>query len=168
MTERYQRRSACSAGGAGSRTRPRGVAFAFCAKRSQRSPKSRRSAASSGELANFARRAHSAAWARQYITYDDITRSLTQHTRPTAPHLSPPANAFGAATVAIGKYSSHAVRKQGDNRARDKFRAELWHCSHTSRARASSELAPIYVTLTVSILDFVMPGLVPGIHVLFS
>jgi len=44
----------------------------------------------------------------------------------------PSANAFGAATVAIGKYSSHAVRKQGDNRALGKFRAELWHCSHTS------------------------------------
>jgi hypothetical protein len=48
--------------------RPKGVAFAFSAKRNQRSPKLRRSAASSGELANFARRAHSAAWARQYIT----------------------------------------------------------------------------------------------------
>jgi len=42
---------------------------------SQRSPKLRRSAASSGELANFARRAHSVAWAWQYFTYDDITRS---------------------------------------------------------------------------------------------
>jgi hypothetical protein len=54
--------------GAGSRTRLRGVAFAFSANRSQRSPKLRRSVASSGELANFARRAHSAACARQYIT----------------------------------------------------------------------------------------------------
>jgi len=39
------------------------AALAFSANRSQRSPKSRRSAASSGELANLARRAHSAAWA---------------------------------------------------------------------------------------------------------
>src|SRR5262249_51880005 len=34
----------------------------------------------SGELANLARRAHSAAWARQYMTYDDITRSHTTRT----------------------------------------------------------------------------------------
>ena len=128
----YQRRSACALG-AGSRTRPNGVAFAFCAKRSQRSPKSRRSAASSGELANFARRAHLAAWARQYITYDDITRSLAQIHMASGAAPYPSANAFGAATVAIGKYSSHALRKQGDNRALGKFRAELWHCSYTSR-----------------------------------
>ncbi|HEY9358987.1 MAG TPA: hypothetical protein VIQ50_01030, partial [Xanthobacteraceae bacterium] len=45
----------------------------------------------------------------------------------------PSANAFGAATVAVGKYSSHALRKQGDNRALGKFRAELLHCGYTSR-----------------------------------
>jgi len=50
------------------------AALALSASLSQRSPKVRRSAASSGELANFARRAHSAAWAWQYFTYD-ITRS---------------------------------------------------------------------------------------------
>jgi hypothetical protein len=38
-------------------------------------------AATSGELANLARRAHSTAWARQYMTYDDITRS--QHAAST-------------------------------------------------------------------------------------
>jgi hypothetical protein len=46
-----------------------------------------------------------------------------------APH--PSANAFGAATVAIGKYPCLDVRKQGDNRAFGKLRAELWHCSYT-------------------------------------
>ena len=49
-----------------------------------------------------------------------------------APH--PSANAFGAATVAIGKYPCLDVRKQGDNRALGKFRAELWHCSYTFKA----------------------------------
>ena len=53
----------------------RPLALAFSANLSQRSPKARRSAAICGELANIARRA---ACARQYITYDDITRS--QHT----------------------------------------------------------------------------------------
>jgi hypothetical protein len=96
---RDQRRSACTAAGAGSRMRPKGVAFAFSANRSQRSPKVRRSAASSGELANFARRAHSAAWARQYITYDDITRSHTTHTDSGAA-ASPSANALRAAHAA--------------------------------------------------------------------
>jgi hypothetical protein len=55
--------------------RPKGAACAFSANLSHRSPKLRRSAAICGELANLARRAHSAAWARQYITYDDIARS---------------------------------------------------------------------------------------------
>jgi len=55
--------------------RPNGVACAFSTSLSHRSPKLRWLAATSGELANLARRAHSAAWARQYITYDDITRS---------------------------------------------------------------------------------------------
>jgi hypothetical protein len=55
--------------------RPKGAACAFSASRSHRSPKLRWLAATSGELANLARRAHSTAWARQYMTYDDITRS---------------------------------------------------------------------------------------------
>jgi hypothetical protein len=55
--------AAGAAADAGWRTRPTDAAFAFSANRSQRSPKSRRSAASSGQLANLARRAHSAAWA---------------------------------------------------------------------------------------------------------
>jgi hypothetical protein len=38
----------------------------------------RRSAAISGELAKRARRAHSAAWFRQYLAYDDIEHSLTR------------------------------------------------------------------------------------------
>jgi hypothetical protein len=155
---RYQRRSACSAGGAGSRTRPRGVAFAFCAKRSQRSPKSRRSAASSGELANFARRAHSAAWARQYITYDDITRSLTQHTRPTVPHLSPPQTPsarrpWPSASIPPTQCANKGITEPSTN--------SVLSCGIAAthlRARASSELAPIYVTLKVSMLDFIMPG----------
>jgi len=45
---------------------PKGAACAFSASLSQRSPKLRQLAAISGELANLARRAHSAAWARQY------------------------------------------------------------------------------------------------------
>jgi len=55
--------------------RPKGAACAFSANLSQRRPKLRWLAAISGELANLARRAHSAAWVRQYITYDDIARS---------------------------------------------------------------------------------------------
>lgn len=46
---------------------------AFSANLSHRSPRLRRSAAISGELANLARRAHSAAWSLQYFAYDDIT-----------------------------------------------------------------------------------------------
>jgi hypothetical protein len=69
----------------GSRTRP--LALAFSANPSQRSPKARRSAAICGELANFARRAHSAACARQYITYDDITRSQHTDSQRAASHL---------------------------------------------------------------------------------
>src|SRR6266446_5980444 len=60
--------------------RPKGAACAFSANLSHRSPKLRRSAVICGELANLARRAHSAAWARQYITYDDITHSHTTRT----------------------------------------------------------------------------------------
>jgi len=63
--------------------RPNGVACAFSASLSHRSPKLRWLAATSGELANLARRAHSAAWARQYITYDDIARSHTTRTAHT-------------------------------------------------------------------------------------
>ena len=55
--------------------RPNGAACAFSASLSHRSPKLRWLATISGELANLARRAHSAAWARQYMTYDDIARS---------------------------------------------------------------------------------------------
>jgi len=55
--------------------RPKGAACAFSASLSHRSPKLRWLAAISGELANLTRRAHSAAWARQYMTYDDITLS---------------------------------------------------------------------------------------------
>jgi hypothetical protein len=90
----------------------RPLAFAFSANRSQRRPKARRSAAISGELANFARRAHSAACARQYITYDDITRS--QHTVSAPPRLGKSIVARRAAAIA----SIHAVlcAKQGDNR----------------------------------------------------
>jgi hypothetical protein len=55
--------------------RPKGAACAFSASLSHRSPKLRWLAATSGEFANLARRAHSTAWARQYMTYDDITRS---------------------------------------------------------------------------------------------
>jgi hypothetical protein len=87
-------------------------AFALSANLSQRSPKARRSAAICGELANFARRAHSAACARQYITYDDITRS--QHTAGTPPRVGQVHFARHAAAIA----SIHAVlcAKQGDNR----------------------------------------------------
>jgi len=55
--------------------RPKGAACAFSASLSHRSSKRRWLAAISGELANLTRRAHSAAWARQYMTYDDIARS---------------------------------------------------------------------------------------------
>jgi len=63
--------------------RPKGAACAFSASLSHRSPKLRWLAAISGELANLTRRAHSAAWARQYMTYDDIARS--QHHAASAP-----------------------------------------------------------------------------------
>src|SRR5262249_2286646 len=76
------------------------------------------------------------------------SRALTQHMRPAAPDLAPSANAFGAATVAIGKYSSHAVHKQGDNQAVGKFRAQLWHCRHTSSRGL--------VTLGIHVLVFLM------------
>jgi hypothetical protein len=78
------------------------LAFALSANLSQRSPKARRSAAICGELANFARRAHSAACARQYITYDDITRSQ---------HAARAASRLGAACGGHREYSCGAVRK---------------------------------------------------------
>jgi hypothetical protein len=84
--------------GPASRLRPKGVAFAFSANRSQRSPNLRRSAATSGELANFARRTHSAAWAWQYITYEDITRPQPRGRRRRL-HL------FARRRWAIGEYS---------------------------------------------------------------
>jgi hypothetical protein len=56
------------------------AASAFSASFSHRSPKFRRSAAISGELASLARRAHSAAWTWQYLAYDDMTRPLHLHT----------------------------------------------------------------------------------------
>jgi hypothetical protein len=100
-------RAACAAEDG---TRP--LAFAFSANRSQRSPKARRSAAISGELANLARRAHSAACARQYITYDDITRS--QHTPARRLAIGQVHCAGHAAATA----SIHGMpcAKQGDNR----------------------------------------------------
>jgi hypothetical protein len=52
----------------------RSVVCAFSASLSHRSPKCRCRFATSGELANLARRAHSAAWFRQYLAYDDATR----------------------------------------------------------------------------------------------
>jgi hypothetical protein len=55
------------------------AASAFSASFSHRSPKFRRSAAISGELASLARRAHSAAWTWQYLAYDDMTRPLRLH-----------------------------------------------------------------------------------------
>jgi hypothetical protein len=89
----------------GSRTRP--LALAFSANLSQRSPKARRSAAICGELANFARRAHSAACARQYITYDDITRSQHTYGQRAAPHLGK----FRAACGGHREYSCGVWRK---------------------------------------------------------
>src|SRR5260370_40863871 len=50
---------------------------AFSASLSQRSCNIRQLATTSGELAILARRAQSAACSRQYLAYDDITRSLT-------------------------------------------------------------------------------------------
>jgi len=64
--------------------RPKGAACAFSASLSHRSPKLRWLAAISGELANLTRRAHSAAWARQYMTYDDITHSQHAASAPLA------------------------------------------------------------------------------------
>lgn len=87
----------------------RPLALAFSANLSQRSPKARRSAAICGELANFARRAHSAACARQYITYDDITRSQHTHTASAPPsHLG---KSFRAACGGHREYSCGALRK---------------------------------------------------------
>src|SRR5260370_39421612 len=56
---------------------------AFSASLSQRSCNIRQLATTSGELAILARRAQSAACSRQYLAYDDITRSLT-HRYPNA------------------------------------------------------------------------------------
>jgi len=83
------------------------LAFALSANLSQRSPKARRSAAIFGELANFARRAHSAACARQYITYDDITRSQHAAGAPPRDWVNP----FRAACGRHREYSCGALRK---------------------------------------------------------
>jgi hypothetical protein len=86
----------------------RPLALAFSANLSQRSPKARRSAATCGELANFARRAHSAACARQYITYDDIARSQHTYCQRPASHLG---KSFRAACGGHREYSCGTLRK---------------------------------------------------------
>jgi len=116
-----------------SRGRPSGVACAFSASLSQRSPKLRRSAASSGELANFARRAHSAAWALQYFTYDDITRSRHMASAPHAVSGEP----FPRSARDPREYSRRHVTEQGANPPGLQFCGGLLRRRHTSADKPS-------------------------------
>jgi hypothetical protein len=74
------------------------LARAFSASLSHRIPKLRRSAATSGELASFARRAHSAACSWQYFAYDDITQLSNTHGSPRD-HLLHAASACTIMTI---------------------------------------------------------------------
>src|SRR5262249_27894684 len=124
--------------GSGLLVRPNGVACAFSASLSHRSPKLRWLAATSGELANLARRAHSAAWARQYITYDDIARTHSHIPRTQRPTLK-------LRLLYHHSYLCRDATRQEVNEPTAEFCSGLLHCNHRARAsnaRGTFEVQP--------------------------
>src|SRR5262249_57574097 len=90
------------------------------------------------DLRNLARRAHSAAWSRQYLTYDDITHS---HATRTARRK------LKRRRLSHHSYLCRDATTQEGNEAAAKFCGELLYCNHRSQAssngRGSFKVQPL-------------------------